>query len=227
MLQRNELVSDIVTKDYRKAAILRDYGIDFCCGGKVPVGAVCEKMGIDFDELAIKLEDMRDFSEPQDDFHSWSLSRLCDYIVGYHHSYIREAIPRISFFTQKLSNKHGEYNPWLVQIHETFEGLSKELLEHADDEEARVFPALKSLEKGELSDYSLLNSMIDELETEHAAAGKALEKIRLLTSNYSPPEWACNSFGIFYKEMEAFELDLHRHVHLENNVLFSKVSEMV
>ena len=46
--------------------------------------------------------------------------------------------------------------------------------------------------------------------------------IRRLSGDYAPPEDACTTYKVTYQELEAFEADLHRHVHLENNILFPK-----
>ena len=40
------------------------------------------------------------------------------------------------------------------------------------------------------------------------------------------PEGACASFRALYYGLEDLEKDLHRHIHLENNVLFPKAIEI-
>jgi regulator of cell morphogenesis and NO signaling len=46
--------------------------------------------------------------------------------------------------------------------------------------------------------------------------------IRTLTSDFTPPADACPTWRVCLQELEAFERDLHAHVHLENNILFLK-----
>jgi regulator of cell morphogenesis and NO signaling len=60
------------------------------------------------------------------------------------------------------------------------------------------------------------------MEAEHKAAGDELYEVRTLSSNYIPPEDACTTYRVSFKELRQFELDLHQHVHLENNILFPK-----
>jgi regulator of cell morphogenesis and NO signaling len=47
-----------------------------------------------------------------------------------------------------------------------------------------------------------------------------------LSDGYTPPEDACNTFRVLYGKLKEFEDDLHRHIHLENNILFPKAIEM-
>jgi regulator of cell morphogenesis and NO signaling len=58
------------------------------------------------------------------------------------------------------------------------------------------------------------------MEREHQEVGDALRLIRELTRGYAAPEDGCTTYGITMAELRQFERDLHRHVHLENNVLF-------
>ena len=69
--------------------------------------------------------------------------------------------------------------------------------------------------------YSVENP-IAMMEQEHAAAGDELAEIRTLSNNYVPPDDACTTYRVTFQELRQFEEDLHRHVHLENNILFPK-----
>jgi regulator of cell morphogenesis and NO signaling len=64
------------------------------------------------------------------------------------------------------------------------------------------------------------------MESEHETVGKILKEIAILSNNYTPPEWACNTFKALYAKLDEFEQDLHLHVHLENNILFPKAIEL-
>jgi regulator of cell morphogenesis and NO signaling len=61
---------------------------------------------------------------------------------------------------------------------------------------------------------------------EHESAGEALARLRALTSDYTPPEDACNTYRALYFELSELERDLNRHIHLENNILFPRAVEM-
>jgi regulator of cell morphogenesis and NO signaling len=61
---------------------------------------------------------------------------------------------------------------------------------------------------------------------EHETVGDLLRKLRALSSNYTVPPDGCISYQTLYQALEAFEQDLHQHIHLENNILFPRAIEM-
>lgn len=65
------------------------------------------------------------------------------------------------------------------------------------------------------------------MEMEHEEAGALMAQIRNLTNDYTPPANACTTFRISMAELKAFEEDLHRHIHLENNILFPRIAKMM
>ena len=64
------------------------------------------------------------------------------------------------------------------------------------------------------------------MEIEHQEAGDRMVAIRELSHNYAPPADACSTYRLVLDELQAFERDLHRHVDLENNVLFPEALEL-
>ena len=67
---------------------------------------------------------------------------------------------------------------------------------------------------------------IQMMEMEHEVVGEHLAKIRELTGHYTLPDDACASYSLLYRMLDAFEDDLHLHVHLENNILFPRAIEL-
>ena len=53
-----------------------------------------------------------------------------------------------------------------------------------------------------------------------------LRELRSLSSDYNVPADGCLSYQTLYQELEAFEQDLHQHIHLENNILFPRAIEL-
>jgi regulator of cell morphogenesis and NO signaling len=78
----------------------------------------------------------------------------------------------------------------------------------------------------EIQPFGTVRNPIQMMMLEHDGAGYLLKKIREASSNYTIPADACISYQTLYEALEAFEKDLHQHIHLENNILFPRAVEM-
>ena len=72
--------------------------------------------------------------------------------------------------------------------------------------------------------FNTVRNPIRMMTVEHDRAGALLAKLRTVTGAYSPPPDACASYRSLYERLEHLERDTHRHIHLENNVLFPRFS---
>lgn len=222
-------VAEIVTENIKTADVFKKNGIDFCCGGGVSVVKICEKKNIDFDQLEKELQNVgRDVNRSQD-FNSWSLDFLIDYIINTHHTYVSEAIPLILQYSNRVAEVHGHHYEQVVEINALFHEVAEELRAHMEKEEQILFPYVKSILKTKKEDYTIpqptfgtLGNPIRMMEMEHEMVGNIFKKINELTQGYTPPSEACNTFRALYAKLEEFEEDLHQHIHLENNILFPK-----
>ncbi len=57
---------------------------------------------------------------------------------------------------------------------------------------------------------------------EHESAAAALREIRRWAADYQLPADACTRWELLYQGFQELEQDLHRHIHLENNILFPR-----
>ena len=227
----NELtLSQIVAKDYRAATIFEKHNLDFCCNGNKALGAACSEKGLDAKEILFEIQNAdnvaADFSLR---FNNWELDFLVDYIINNHHRYVRDSIPVISSYTAKVAAVHGANHPETIEVAKIFSKVYKELKQHLMKEEEILFPYIKHLanvkkniSKFEPPYFGSIANPIKMMEAEHVSAGDGLFEIRNLTENYSLPQDACNTFTACYKKLKEFEEDLHKHVYLENSILFPK-----
>jgi regulator of cell morphogenesis and NO signaling len=156
-------------------------------------------------------------------FNSWKLDFLCDYILNTHHSYVKEKLPMLIFYTRKIASVHGGNHPELTEVASLFGKLHDELIGHLQMEEEVLFPAVKALVSEENSSNKVvIKTEIQRMLKEHEFVGGAMDTINQLTLNYFIPPDACNTYSVTLKLLKEFEEDLHIHVHLENNILFPK-----
>lgn len=224
-------VADLVTERPRRAEVFDSLGIDYCCGGGIPLADACAQRGV-APERAVSLleasdaEDLK--TEETPDFGGMGLVELVDHILDTHHVYMHKELPRLTDAMRKVLEVHGEKNPSLYELSRVFTELRDELEMHLMKEEQILFPGIKELAASdgpiEFHCGSHANP-ISVMEMEHDSAGRALEKMRQLTGNYMPPEWACNTYRALLDGLQRLEKDLHRHIHKENFVLFPRVLE--
>ena len=71
-----------------------------------------------------------------------------------------------------------------------------------------------------------IENVIGTMNDEHDGEGERFRAIAKLTNNYTVPADGCNTYRVGLEKLKAFEADLHRHIHLENNILFPKALEL-
>jgi regulator of cell morphogenesis and NO signaling len=119
----------------------------------------------------------------------------------------------------KVVSKHGERFMDAPAILELLVELQDSLLSHLDDEERVLFsPTHASLSAEELQ------KIIAAHESEHEEVGRKLQRLRAITSDFTPPEGACTTHRSAYTTMRSFYEDTMQHVYLENAVLFPQLT---
>jgi len=222
--QINDTVGAIVRDHPALSRLFEQARVDYCCGGQKTLAEACTKRGIDPQAFLKELEAFAATEPAPDvDLTAFSLTELVEHIERLHHAYLHTELPRLEAMVTKVAKVHGDKEPRLAQVRNLFLSLSAELATHLMKEEQVLFPMIRQLEaSGTLPPFhcgSVANP-IHRMEFEHDEAGAALAQLRQLTDNYTPPEWACNTYRALFDALAYFEQDMHQHVHKENNVLF-------
>lgn len=231
-----KLVKDLALEIPMATNIFEQFGIDYCCGGKKSLQEACSSIGVSTDRVVELLDKASQADETPKEFNDWreeKLSSLISYILDKHHTYIRTQSPNLIALLAKVTNKHGERHTELYLVQKYFTELVEELNPHLYKEENILFPYVLSLEKAKEQKqvfarppFGTVSNPINVMLFEHDNAGAILKEMRKAAKNYIVPEDGCTSFALLYKGLEAFEGDLHRHIHLENNLLFPKAIEL-
>lgn len=223
-------VADIVTLLPQSADLFREWGIDFCCGGKVPLKTAAEKKDLDSDNIYKQILQLQKEQGDQIQFDATMLGNktLVAYIQEQYHERLRKELPALSNYISTVVNVHGNWQPHLYRIQEAFEELKRELLDHTQEEDKHVFPLiLNFLEQPSVELQVKVAPHVVELEDEHEKTGRLLFEIREWANQYILPEDACATYTLVYKRLNQLEKDTFMHVHLENNILFERVRDMM
>lgn len=229
MNTRTDLIGEMVAEDFRTAAVFKKYGIDFCCKGGRTIADACEKKNIDQEKIISELENLPKTDASGIHFNNFPIDLLADYVEKTHHRYVEEKTPILQQFLDKLCKVHGDRHPELFEINAIFNESARDLAAHMKKEELVLFPFIKQMVKAKISGEDVLQPHFGTVENpvnmmmhEHTTEGERFEKIAQLTNNYIPPADACNTYRVTFAMLQDFENDLHKHIHLENNILFPK-----
>jgi regulator of cell morphogenesis and NO signaling len=230
-------VGEIVAARPSRTPVFERLGIDYCCGGGKTLATACGEKGLSLAAILRELaaSDAEAEARGQDSETDWShapLGTLCDHIIDRHHAYLRRALPRLSELTRKVADAHGDWDDRLLTLRDIFSRFRAEMEAHTIKEEAILFPLIRHLEDPDAPRPANVpcgagvSAPIPVMTAEHESAGAALAEMRSLTDGYILPQGACPTYRALLDGLSELEADTHRHVHLENNILFPRALEI-
>jgi regulator of cell morphogenesis and NO signaling len=155
------------------------------------------------------------------------LKELIDHIVSTHHAYLRAELPAL----EKLAGAVGTNLPE-AELVRLVKRLNQDLELQMQKEETILFPAILALEPAsrerrhiEHSKFGSVRNLAKVLGSSRSQTLKAIEEIRHLTNDYNPPMDA-NGVPCLFRRLASLDRDLHRHIYLENEILFRRAAEL-
>lgn len=228
---RSTTVADIAAGSLAAVRVFEGLGIDYCCGGKLPLQEVCRARGLDAEAVQRELDAA--VNTEANTTHDWNRAPLRDlvaHIVNTHHEYLKREFQPLSERLAKVYRVYNQrYGEMFIGLPGVFARLRSELEMHMHKEERILFPAIladeSAADAGEPlppSPFGTINNPIRMMEMEHEDAGQALAEIRRITRDFEVPDYACVTFRALMSGLQELEQDLHLHIHLENNILFPR-----
>lgn len=229
-------LGDFVACYPKSRKVFEKLGFDYCCGGKQDIKSAAKDKNVKLKDLISELEDAINKTPEKKEEKIWlneALSDVIDHVLSTHHAFMHKELPYISKLMDKVTVAHAEkHGDFLNLLNSIYQNFKDNLEEHLNMEETLLFPYIKELEVSEKSKKPKIETdrfmkMINLLSAEHDVTGDALSEMRELTSDYSLPLDACKSFEELYEHLQAIEDDLHKHIHLENTILFPRVIVLI
>jgi regulator of cell morphogenesis and NO signaling len=224
IVEEQSIVSEIALAHPETLPVFEAHGIDYCCGGAQSIAAACARRpGLEPKAVIEDLERAIAAGRPADEGDPRQLSTLAlvSRIVDRHHGYLRAALPELGRLAGKVSAVHGARDPRLFAIERRLGWLCDTILRHLAFEEERLFPALLDVAGGKAAEGAIARDLAS-MFAEHEEVGSALAEIRALSGDFSVPAEACPTYHAYFQKLRELESDVHRHVHLENNVLLPR-----
>lgn len=223
----HKTVGEIVRERPGRSRVFEDLGIDYCCGGKKTISEACAKTGHDVQAVleVLHAADSACSLDTDLNYDSMPLEALVEHIIATHHAYLVRELPRLREMSAKVAKVHGDKDARLGELAAVVNTLVDELTSHMMKEEQILFPVIRLLEQSDTlppMHFGTIANPLRVMEAEHDAAGDALKDLHRLTEAYTPPDWACNTYRALLDGLRELELDLHQHIHKENNILFPR-----
>ncbi len=214
-------------------SIFERMGIDCCCERNKSLRDICREGDKSVEEVIHSLDDLENGHQPDDPHLAWMHARLSDlmnHIVRQHHAFCRQELGRLKSLLDESTELYGDRHRELWKIQALFKKLAFELNLHLVKEEDTLFPMIDRME--EAADghtappkftFGTLQSPISMMILEHDETGGELMQIRVATRGYQPPDNDIVKVRALYQGLKEFEEDMHRHVALEDYILFPRI----
>ena len=235
-IKTSDNVSDIVKRDYRAADVFRKYGIDYCCGGKWPLGVICESGDLDAGSIieALRLAQYEMHFSHLINYEDWDVDFLIDFIEHVHHPYFVVALPDITALTEGFLSKHASKYPGLTGLSQNLTDLSGTILHGIHRKQEILFPYIKQITHAHtgkepyarLLARTLKKPLEELMRTETQQVNELLLQFRVKTGSYTPPENACISHRVTFAKLRELDISLQHYRHLEYDILFPRALAM-
>lgn len=227
-------LGDLVTERTRTAAVFERFGLDYCCHGQQTLADAARDRGVDVEVVLAALAAVpNDPDDRADAILSADLDELTRHIVDVHHGYVRTTVPVLQAWFERLVDRHGDRHPELTTIRSTFDRLAEEIRTHMGKEENILFPYIDAMAAAQRAGtgapggpFGTVVNPVRVMEDDHTLVGELMDQVRILSGDFTPPPDGCRTYTICFDELATFAADLHRHIHLENHVLFPRAIEL-
>lgn len=231
---QDKTLGAIVASDYRAAEVFEKYDMDFCCNGNRSIKEAAEEKKMDWSLLAKEIEEKtKEKVEGIVSFDELPLDLLSDFIVKTYHKRAMEQIGVIKPLLNKICKVHGHHHEELFEIKALFDKAANIITTHQKKEEIMLYPFIKRMVKVKENNENLkeipakrVDDPVHLLTEEHTEQGAIFKQIAQLSQNYRIPADGCHSYKVTFDLLKEFEQDLHKHIHLENNILFPKALKL-
>lgn len=212
MITKDMTIGEAIKENPEIIQVLTDEKIDYCCGGNRPLESAAEAKNIDVGSFVDLLNrQKRNPENTIDEAIELNNKDLIHYIINVHHIKELKLIEDIDEGMRKIINVHYlHHGPELADIYGTFLEIKKDMVPHFAKEEQKDFPNFLAGRPANFSD----------LRVEHEQVGELLETLSEKTGEYTAPQDGCATYQHTFKLMKDFEEDVHKHIFLENSVLF-------
>jgi len=139
---------------------------------------------------------------------------LIDHIVQRFHDVHRAQFPKAIALARRVEAVHQDHPRCPRGLADHLAVMADHLISHQAREEAVLFPLMLA------GGHPMIGHPISRMEAEHRDVDEQLLRLAMLTTDFTPPTDACDSWRSLYRACQEITGDLREHMRLENNILF-------
>lgn len=230
----NSLVKDIVKENSNASKVFCNYGIDYCCNGKITLAQATSELNIDLNRIITELNEVIVNSEKNDsDLDALMPDELIAHIIDKHHGYLYLNLPFIFECGQIAIRENPDSAREITEVLKPFSEMRENLTKHIYKEENIIFPyilniteAYKNDLKIEIPPFRKIANTLNFMELENNETHSLINKIKEVSNNFSVQESAGKMHKLFYTKLRELEEKIYNHMHIKNNILFPKSIEL-
>jgi regulator of cell morphogenesis and NO signaling len=162
-----------------------------------------------------------------------SLDDLLFYIEQSHQYYLVKSLPQISQSIQNLSKVISNSHPSILVLDHFFHKYFKHLKDHIELEDEQIFPYVRTLVEVQNGDFKKLDLLklcdtyiLSTFHENHTDTEIDIKKVRRAIMDFKPPHHANSQYRILLHQLKSFELDLHFHAIIEEEILIPKALQL-
>jgi regulator of cell morphogenesis and NO signaling len=195
------------------AALFRDAGISFCCGGHQSVAEAAAGRGLDPAEI---LSGLSALAEAAGRGAPEGTEALIDHIEDRYHATHRRELAELIPLAEKVEAVHADHPEVPRGLSVLLAAIRDEMHSHMAKEEQILFPMMRA------GGNAMIVHPIAAMRAEHDDHADQLRGIEHVTHGFALPDGACRSWQALYAGVRKFADDLVAHIHLENEILFPR-----
>jgi regulator of cell morphogenesis and NO signaling len=210
-------LGDLAAANPSATRVFLRHRLDFCCGGRRSLADACNKAGLDPASIVAELEHEASRGDTATHWDRRPQSELADHIEAHYHAALRRDLPPLIEAARKVERVHAQKPKVPTGLADVLTEFFSDMQRHMEKEEKILFPMIRRGARGEA-----VYMPVRVLESEHDSHRVQLARVRELTDDLQLPAHACATWTALYRGLETVEAELMQHIHLENNILFSR-----
>jgi regulator of cell morphogenesis and NO signaling len=229
-------VAQIIADTPAAARVFDDHRINYAGEGKDSLDIACQKAGVSSGHIMeeIRIAAQTDYQADPHDWQHAPLRELISHIINAHHAYIENQLPLLEDEIARSAGAHSKDTDEIYdRLRRIFRHFRNEIVRHNKREEMVLFPSIIALEhavetnwRGPKKSFGFATETIQSMEGEHESVCALLAEMRRIANEFIPPEKAAGAERSLYRDLRDFEVNMRRHFHLENNILFPRAAAL-